>query len=180
MKPPSTGIAVPVIHSDSCWPEQHHIGDILGLADTPNQLCLPQSLLAAVSIIELIAFAFHRHLRQCLNRHLGQRASDSKGTRLVKDLYQAFFLRSAQRLFIANDKRLRPSGVRPLPLLSPVITGGRGVAAFVFSAVRGNFVPSSSEMARLSRSLSCFKSATIFSMFKLRSFPLVLHRSAED
>jgi hypothetical protein len=101
---------------------------------------------------------------------MGKRASDSKGTRLLTDLYEAFFLLSAQRLFIANDKRLRPSGVRPLPRFSPVIAVGRGVVAFVFLAIRGNFVPSSSVMARFSRSLSCFKSATSFSMFKLRSF----------
>jgi hypothetical protein len=75
--------------------------------------------------------------------------------------YEVFSLRSAQRFFIANDKRLRPSGVRPLPRLSPVTAGGRGAAALIFLTIRDEFEPSSSAIARLSRSLSCFKSMTI-------------------
>src|SRR5882762_6665008 len=63
--------------------------------------------------------------------------------------WEAFFLRSAQRFFIANDKRLRPSGVRPLPRLSPVAAGvsGRGVAATVFLTICDGFLPSSSAIA---------------------------------
>ena len=84
--------------------------------------------------------------------------------------YEAFFLRSAQRFFIANDNRLRPSGVRPLPRPSPVGADGRGAATLVFFTIRCEVVPSSSAMARPSRSLSCFKSATILSRSKLCSF----------
>src|SRR6267378_480230 len=83
-------------------------------------------------------------------------------------LYEVFFLRSAQRFFIANDSRLLPSGVRA-PRLFAFNTGERGMAMLVVLAVRGEFVPSSSTMARLRRSLSCFRSATILSRFKVHS-----------
>jgi hypothetical protein len=54
--------------------------------------------------------------------------------------YEVFFLRSAQRFFIGNDKRLLPSGVRP-PRFFAFNTGGRGIATLVFLAIRGEFVP---------------------------------------
>jgi hypothetical protein len=65
---------------------------------------------------------------------------------IASNLYDSFFLRSAQRFFIANDSRLLPSGVRP-PRFFALIAGGRGVAKLVFLAVRGDFFPSSSAMA---------------------------------
>ena len=83
--------------------------------------------------------------------------------------YEPFFLRSAQRFFIANDNRLLPSGVSP-PRFLAFNAGERGVTTLVFFAARGEFAPSSAAMARLSLSLSCFKSATILSRSKIHSF----------
>ena len=56
-------------------------------------------------------------------------------------------------------------------------TGERDVATLVFLAARGEFAPSSAAMARLSLSLSCFKSARILSRSKIHSFPLIGHLS---
>ena len=56
--------------------------------------------------------------------------------------YEPFFLRSAQRFFIANDNRLLPSGVSP-PRFLAFNADGRDVAILVFLAVRGEFAPSS-------------------------------------
>jgi hypothetical protein len=81
-------------------------------------------------------------------------------------------LRSAQRFFIANDNRLLPSGVSP-PRLLAFNADGRGVATLVFLAARGEFAPSNAAMARLSLSLSCFKSATILCKSKIHSFLLI-------
>jgi hypothetical protein len=83
--------------------------------------------------------------------------------------HDPFFLRSAQRFFIANDNRLLPSGVRP-PRSFPFNAAERGVAIFVFLATGVEFAPSSAAMARLSLSLSCFKSASILSRSKVYSF----------
>ena len=85
--------------------------------------------------------------------------------RKTRGPYEVFFLRSAQRFFIASDKRLLPSGVIPPPSRA-FNTGGRGTETLVFLAIRGEVVPSKSAMARLSRSLSFFKSATILSRSK--------------
>jgi hypothetical protein len=79
-------------------------------------------------------------------------------------------LRSAQRFFIASDNRLLPSGVSP-PRFLAFNVDGRDVAMLVFLAVRGEFAPSNAAMARLSLSLSCFKSATILCKSKIHSFP---------
>ena len=87
-------------------------------------------------------------------------------------LYDSFFLRSAQRLFIANDKRFLPSGVRPLPRLSPVVAGEWPAATLVFLTGRDEFVAPSSAIARLSRFLSCSKSATILSKSTIHSSPV--------
>ena len=88
---------------------------------------------------------------------------------LVGDrIYEPFFLRSAQRFFIASDSRLLPSGVTP-PRFFPFNAGGGGVATPVLTA-RGEFDPSSTAMARLSLSLSCFKSATILCTSTIGSF----------
>jgi len=95
-------------------------------------------------------------------RHCSLRAS----------LYVVFFLRSAHRFFIANDRRLLPSGVRP-PRFFAVNAGGRGVATLGFLTVRGEVVPSSSAIARLRRSLSCFRSATILTRSKIHSSPVI-------
>jgi hypothetical protein len=81
-------------------------------------------------------------------------------------------LRSAQRFFIANDNRLLPSGVSP-PRFLAFNVDGRDVAMLVFLAVRGEFAPSNAAMARLSLSLSCFKSATILCKSKIHSFLLI-------
>jgi len=86
--------------------------------------------------------------------------------------YEPFFLRSAQRFFIANDNRRLPSGVSP-PRFLAFNADGRDVAMLVFLAVRGEFAPSNAAMARLSLSLSCFKSATILCKSKIHSFLLI-------
>jgi hypothetical protein len=86
--------------------------------------------------------------------------------------YEPFFLRSAQRFFIANDNRLLPSGVSP-PRFLAFNADGRDVVMLVFLAVRGEFAPSNAAMARLSLSLSCFKSATILCKSKIHSFLLI-------
>src|SRR6202158_2470473 len=83
-------------------------------------------------------------------------------------IYEPFFLRSAQRFFIASDSRLLPSGVSP-PRFFPFNAGGGGVATPVLTA-RGEFDLSSTAMARLSLSLSCFKSATILCRSTIGSF----------
>jgi hypothetical protein len=81
--------------------------------------------------------------------------------------YGPYFLRSAQRFFMANESRLLPSGVRPPPFFAFNV-GGRGVGTLVFLAVRCKFALSTTAMARLILSLSCFKSATILSSRVLR------------
>jgi hypothetical protein len=83
--------------------------------------------------------------------------------------HDPFFLRSAQRFFMANDNRLLPSGVMP-PRSFPFNAAERGVAMFVFLATGVEFAPSSSAMARLSLSLSCFRSASILSKSKVYPF----------
>jgi hypothetical protein len=95
-------------------------------------------------------------------RHCSLRAS----------LYVVFFLRSAHRFFIANDRRLLPSGVRP-PRFFAFNAGRRGVVTLGFLTARGGVVPSSSAMARLRRSLCCFRSATILSRSKVHSSPVI-------
>ena len=88
-------------------------------------------------------------------------------------------MRSAQRFFIANDNRLLPSGVSP-PRFLAFNADGRDVAMLVFLAVRGEFAPSNAAMARLSLSLSCFKSATILCRSKIHSFPLIRQLNDSD
>jgi hypothetical protein len=82
--------------------------------------------------------------------------------------YEVFFLRSAQRFFIANDNRRLPSGVSPPRGLAFDV--GVGGATPLVLAARGEPDPSSSAMARLSLSLSRFRSVTILSRSKIRSF----------
>jgi hypothetical protein len=77
----------------------------------------------------------------------------------ARDAYAIFFLRSAQRFFIANDMRLRPSNVIPprrrLPLGRPV--------AFAFAAPRDEEpIPTSASIARTIRSFSASKFDNIF------------------
>src|SRR5260370_29657039 len=82
-------------------------------------------------------------------------------------LYRPCFRRSGQRFFIASDNRFLPSAVRRPRLL--LFAVGAEAAAFPFEVAAGEWVPSSAAMARLSRSLSLFNSATILSMSKIRS-----------
>ena len=90
----------------------------------------------------------------------------SKRATIRWSLYRPFFRRSAQRFFIASDNRFLPSAVRRPRLL--LFAVGAEAAAFPFEVAAG-WVPSSAAMARLSRSLSLFNSATILSMSKIRS-----------
>jgi hypothetical protein len=62
--------------------------------------------------------------------------------------------------------------VRPFPRLSPVVAGEWEAATLAFLTGRDELVPSSSAIARLSRFLSCFKSATILSKFTIHSSSL--------
>ncbi|MGA8792500.1 MAG: hypothetical protein WB498_06210 [Candidatus Binatus sp.] len=83
--------------------------------------------------------------------------------------YKPFFLRSAQRFFIAIDNRLLPSGVRP-PRLFLFNLVPLGLPALVFLPPRAKADPRSAAIARPSLSLSSFKSATNLSRSKIRSF----------
>ena len=86
-------------------------------------------------------------------------------TGAIAESYAPFFLRSAQRFFIAKDSRRLPSGVIP-PRFFPF---DAAVTRLIFLVVRGAFDPSIAAMTRLSRSLSRFKSVTIFSRSKMFS-----------
>ena len=83
--------------------------------------------------------------------------------------YELFFLRSAQRFFIASDSRFLPAGVRPARFLLLEVAAC-GVATLRFVPAASVSGPSNAAMARLSRSLSLFNSATIEGMSKVRSF----------
>jgi hypothetical protein len=73
---------------------------------------------------------------------------------------ELFFLRSAQRFFIISDSRFLPAGVRPARFfLLEVAACGAATLRFVPAAAVSD--PSNAAMARLSRSLSLFNSATI-------------------
>jgi hypothetical protein len=85
-----------------------------------------------------------------------------------KSSYELFFLRSAQRFFIISDSRFLPAGVRPPRFFL------REVPAWAVATLR--FAPtavvsgaSKAAMARSSRSLSLFNSATIERKSKVRS-----------
>ena len=101
-----------------------------------------------------------------------QKRVDEPTDKQTSDLFRwsldrSFFLRSAQRFFIASDNRFLPSAVRPPRLL--LLAMGAEAAAFAFEVAAGESVPSSAAMARLSRSFSLFNSATILSTSKIRS-----------
>jgi hypothetical protein len=79
--------------------------------------------------------------------------------------YERFFPRSAQRFFIASDRRFLPSGVIP-PRRRPDV----GVpAARVFLAVDDDALPSSALIARSIRFRSAVSSDKIFCRSKVRS-----------
>jgi hypothetical protein len=89
------------------------------------------------------------------------------------EIHEPIFFRSAQRFFIANDILLLPSGVRALPCF-PFTFIGRIEATVAFFTVPNDFAPSSAAIARVSLSLSCLSSTSIFSLSKLYpSFGLV-------
>jgi hypothetical protein len=93
--------------------------------------------------------------------------------------YELFFLRSAHRFFIAIDRRLLPSGVRP-PRLRFFIVVPLGLPTRFFFPPPDKAAPadpSSALMARPSRSLSFAKSATNLSRSKVHSFGVL--RSTE-
>ena len=81
--------------------------------------------------------------------------------------YKPFFLRSAQRFFIASDNRLLPSGVIPPRRF---LFGKWPAARRLFFEVRGEIVPSRALIARVILSPSCLRSARIFLKSKLFSF----------
>jgi hypothetical protein len=77
-----------------------------------------------------------------------------------------FFLRSAQRFFIASDSRFLPSGVsRPRRFL--FLPAGAGFGPRLAPAAAE---PSSAAIALPIRSASRLKSATILSISKVHSF----------
>jgi hypothetical protein len=78
----------------------------------------------------------------------------------------AFFRRAAQRFRIASARRSLPAGVSPRRFFPDVALGEVDILAV------DDFrpFPSSASIARLNRSLSIFKSATIFARSKVRSF----------
>ena len=86
--------------------------------------------------------------------------------------YELFFLRSAQRFFIISDSRFLPAGVRPPRFfLREVAACGAATLRFAPAAVVSG--ASNAAMARSSRSLSLFNSATIERMSKVRSLWLL-------
>ena len=86
--------------------------------------------------------------------------------------YFRFILPSAQRLFIANDSRLLPSGViSPRFFLFVVLPLGLPMR---FLPPCDKAEPKSAAMACPSRSRSSFKSETIFSRSKVRSLLLLV------
>lgn len=91
--------------------------------------------------------------------------------------YKPFFLRSAQRFFIAIDNRFLPSGVRP-PRLRLFDVVPLGLPARLFLPPRDKADPKSAAIARPSLSLSSFNSATNLSRSKIRSFGALAIRSS--
>jgi hypothetical protein len=79
---------------------------------------------------------------------------------------EPFFFRAAHRFFIRSDNRFRPAGVRRSPFL--LLRVARLGTARVLAPDCGEW-PSSAAMARLSRSLSLFSSATILPVSKVLS-----------
>jgi hypothetical protein len=79
---------------------------------------------------------------------------------------EPFFLFSAHRFFISCDNRFLPAGVRRSPFL--LLRVARLGTALVLAADCGEW-RSSAAMARLSRSLSLFSSATILPVSKVLS-----------
>jgi hypothetical protein len=92
-------------------------------------------------------------------------AKTSATNRSGRNCY-AFFFRAAQRFRIASAKRSLPAGVIPPRFFPDVALGEVGI--FAIDDLRP--FPSSASIARLTRSLSIFKSATIFATSKARSF----------
>ena len=83
--------------------------------------------------------------------------------------YKPFFLRSAQRFFIAIDSRFLPSGVKP-PRSRRFDVVPFGLPARLFLLPPDKADSKSAAIARPSRSASSFNSATNFSRSKIRSF----------
>src|SRR4029077_8585567 len=79
---------------------------------------------------------------------------------------EPFFLRPAHRFFIKSDNRFLPAGVRRSPFF--LLRVARLRTALVRAANCGEW-PSRAAMARLSRSLSLFSSATILPVSKVLS-----------
>jgi hypothetical protein len=79
---------------------------------------------------------------------------------------QPFFLRSAQRRFIASDRRFLPAAVSR-PRFLPVVAGED---AAILAGPRLGADPDNASIARPIRSLSDFKSAIIFSTSNVLSF----------
>lgn len=90
--------------------------------------------------------------------------------------FKPLFRRSAHRFFIATDKRLLPSGVSRRRRL---FAAGAEPAITFAPAVLFEPRPSSAAMALLSRVISCFNSATILSVLKIRSFRSIAIRPAQ-
>ena len=82
--------------------------------------------------------------------------------------YERSFLYSAQRFFIISDNRFLPAGVRRWRRF--VFEAWRGAAALLLVRPPEAPIPSNAAIARLSRPLSRFKSATILFVSKVRSF----------
>jgi len=120
---------------------------------------------------------------RCFGFAFGRAARDFGGPSVARPtslfpLHLAFFLRSAQRFFIASDNRLLPSGVRPprsrffvvLPLGLPM--------CFLPPSEKAD--PKSAAMACPSRSRSFFKSETIFARSKVRVLLLLVSIRERD
>jgi hypothetical protein len=98
---------------------------------------------------------------------------------------ESFFLRSAQRFFIARDNRFLPSGVIPPRFVSFAATGccwaagcwaeTRGFRA----SFGGEAALSRAWIARSSRDFSSFNSSTILLVSNISFFPVVVAEDSE-
>jgi hypothetical protein len=88
--------------------------------------------------------------------------------------YELFFFRSAQRFFMASDIRFLPSGVIPPPFCPFDATCWAAAARTFLTTTFDEVGPSSTEIARSSRPLSCFSSSTIFRVSNVYYFVLAV------
>jgi hypothetical protein len=130
-------------------------------------------LASSVPLSLTVTWAFHgrQYFASSDPSEIGfPQAKTSATNRSGRNCY-AFFFRAAQRFRIASAKRSLPAGVIPTRFFPDVALGEVGILEVgIFAVDDLRPFPSSASIARLTRSLSIFKSATIFATSKARSF----------